>query len=66
MGEATGVCPWRPARFRCYNLLIPDDCRLQDGISGGGASQTYKAVVAGEYGLERCKAKAKRAAGIRE
>lgn len=35
-------------------------------ISGGGASQTYKAVVAGEYGLERCKAKAKRAAGISE
>lgn len=35
-------------------------------VSGGGASQTYKAVVAMEYDLERCKAKAKRAAGIRE
>lgn len=35
-------------------------------ISGSGASQTYKAVVAGEHGLERCKAKAKRAAGITE
>jgi 4-hydroxybutyryl-CoA dehydratase/vinylacetyl-CoA-Delta-isomerase len=34
-------------------------------ISGGGASQTYKAVVGMEYDLERCKAKAKRAAGIR-
>jgi len=35
-------------------------------ISGGGASQTYKAVVGMEYDLERCKAKAKRAAGIRQ
>ena len=34
-------------------------------ISGGGASQTYKAVVGMEYDIERCKAKAKRAAGIR-
>jgi len=33
-------------------------------ISGGGASQTYKGVVAMEYDLERCKKKAKRAAGI--
>ena len=33
-------------------------------ISGGGASQTYKAVVGMEYDIERCKAKAKRAAGI--
>jgi 4-hydroxybutyryl-CoA dehydratase/vinylacetyl-CoA-Delta-isomerase len=33
-------------------------------ISGGGAAQTYKGVVAMEYDLERCKAKAKRAAGI--
>lgn len=33
-------------------------------ISGGGASQTYKGVVAMEYDLERCKDKAKRAAGI--
>ena len=35
-------------------------------ISGGGASQTYKAVVGMEYDIERCKAKAKRAAGIRQ
>jgi len=33
-------------------------------ISGGGAAFTYKAVIGMEYDIERCKTKAKRAAGI--
>jgi 4-hydroxybutyryl-CoA dehydratase/vinylacetyl-CoA-Delta-isomerase len=35
-------------------------------ISGGGASQTFKDLVAMECDFERCKGKAKRAAGIKE
>ena len=35
-------------------------------ISGGGTSLSYKGLVAMEYDFERCKTKAKRAAGIEE
>jgi 4-hydroxybutyryl-CoA dehydratase/vinylacetyl-CoA-Delta-isomerase len=33
-------------------------------ISGGGSSQSFKSVLAMEYDFDRCKRKAKRAAGI--
>jgi len=35
-------------------------------VSGGGSTLSYKALVAMEYDFERCKTKAKRAAGIEE
>jgi 4-hydroxybutyryl-CoA dehydratase/vinylacetyl-CoA-Delta-isomerase len=35
-------------------------------VSGGGAALSYKGVVGMEYDFERCKAKAKRAAGIEQ
>jgi len=35
-------------------------------VSGGGSTLSYKALVAMEYDFERCKTKARRAAGIEE